>query len=135
MNNISAGDARQAEVREALSIYFDVIYECDMDKFDRVFHPCSALFTSVGGVMTYRPFVQYRAEMARRKSPKSVGQPRHDEILMLDMISPDIAFAKVRVQVIDTTFTDNLNFLRIGNDWMIVAKIYDGKKTDIPGNV
>lgn len=118
----------EAEVQSALQLYFEVIHECDMEKFDRVFHPCSALFTAVGGVMTFRPFVQYRVEMARRKSPMSVGQPRRDEILMLDMISSEIALAQVRVQVIDTIFTDNLNFLRIGNDWMIVAKIYHGEK-------
>ena len=124
MSNADVQNALNAEVRAALQIYFDVIHECDMEKFDRVFHPSSSLFTSVDGVMTLRPFVQYRTEMARRKSPKSINQPRIDEILTLNMLSTDIAFAQVRVQVMEKIFVDNLNLLRIGNDWMIVAKIY-----------
>ena len=122
--NSDISDVLQAEVRTALQVYFDVIHECDMEKFERVFHPCSSLFTSMDGVMTLRPFAQYRTEMARRKSPKSINQARIDEILALHMLSTDIAFAQVRVQVMEKIFTDNLNLLKIGSDWMIVAKLY-----------
>lgn len=124
MSSSDVQTALLAEVRAALQIYFDAMYECDVEILDRIFHPCSSLFTSVDGVMTLRPFVQYRAEIARRKSPKSINQARIDEILTVSMLSPDIAFAQVRVQVLEKIFVDNLNFLRIGNDWMIVAKIY-----------
>lgn len=30
-------------ISRALQIYFDVMYECDLEKFDLVFHPTSSL--------------------------------------------------------------------------------------------
>lgn len=119
----------QVEVQAALQDYFDTMYDCDLDRFDRIFHPCSSLFTSVDGVMVLRPFVQYRTEMSKRKTPKSVGQPRTDEIRALSFLSSNIAFAQVSVRILDKIFVDNLNLLRIGNDWMIVAKIYHHDET------
>ena len=68
MSSSDVKTALLAEVRAALQIYFDAMYECDVEILDRIFHPCSSLFTSVDGVMTLRPFVQYRTEIARRKS-------------------------------------------------------------------
>lgn len=129
MKNLDQSESLHVEVTKALQDYFDTMYDCDLDRFDRIFHPCSSLFTSVEGVMVLRPFVQYRTEMSKRKTPKSVGQPRVDEILALSLLSSEIAFAQVKVRILDKIFVDNLNLLRIGKDWMIVAKIYHHAET------
>lgn len=113
-----------AEISKALQIYFDVMYECDLEKFDRVFHPSCSLFTMKDGVLNIRPFAQYREEMALRKSPKSFGQPRIDAVLMIDVLAPEIALARVRVRIVDKIFVDNLNLLNFDGQWMVVAKIF-----------
>jgi hypothetical protein len=111
-------------ISEALQIYFDVMYECDIEKFDRIFHPTSSLFTMKDGEFNLRPFAQYRAEISTRTPPKSVSQPRIDEILQIGMLSPEIAFAQVRVRIFEKVFVDNLNLLKFDGRWMIVAKIF-----------
>ena len=112
-------------IQSALQAYFDVMYECDIDKFDEVFHPACSLFTAGGASLVVRPFATYREEMKARTPPKSLGQTREAEtIVKIDLLSPDIALAQVRVQIHDQLFADNLNLVRVGGRWMVVAKVY-----------
>lgn len=116
-------------IQKALQFYFDVMYECDLEKFDWVFHPTSSLFTMKNGGFNLRPFALYRAEIATRTPPKSVSQPRVDEILQIGVLSPEIAFAQVRVRIFEKIFVDNLNLLKFEGRWMIVAKIFHHAET------
>ena len=116
-------------IQQALQIYFDVMYECDLEKFDLIFHPTSSLFTMKDGEFNLRPFAKYRAEIATRTPPKSMLQPRIDEILQIGMLSPEIAFAQVRVRIFEKIFVDNLNLLKFEGRWMIVAKIFHHAET------
>src|SRR5579863_8266684 len=112
------------ELENALGLYFDVMYECDLEKFDRIFHPTSSLFSAKDGALIVRPFAQYRSEIAVRTSPRSMKQARIDSILTIDVLSPELAFAKVRVRIAEKLFVDNLNLAKIDGHWIIVAKIY-----------
>ena len=113
------------EIQSALQMYFDVMHECDMAKFDQVFHPACSLFTSGGESLVVRPYQQYREEMSVRQPPKARGQSRDRErILKVDMLSDEIALAQVRVQIHDKLFVDNLNLVKVSGKWMVVAKIY-----------
>ncbi len=101
-------------IQSTLQTYFDVMYECDMTKFDEVFHPACSLFTAGGASLVVRPFAAYREEMKARTSPKSLGQTRALEaIVKIDMLSHDIALAQVRVQIHDKLFADNLNLVEV----------------------
>ncbi|MGZ3236110.1 MAG: nuclear transport factor 2 family protein [Burkholderiaceae bacterium] len=112
------------EICTAMKLYFDVMHECDLEKFDRIFHPTSSLFTAKDGVLTLRPFTQYRAEIEKRTSPKSLEQPREEAVLSINVLSSEIALVQVRVRIFEKIFIDNLNLLKIDGRWMIVAKIY-----------
>lgn len=112
-------------VEAALRTYFDVMYHCDMQKYAEVFHPACSLFTAGDPDLVVRPFEQYRRELIARTPPASVGQSRERErILKIDMLSDRLALAQVQVQIHDKVFVDNLNFARVGDRWMIVAKVY-----------
>lgn len=114
-----------SEIESALRTYFDVMFECDMEKFDAIFHPSCSLFTSGGTELVVRPYEQYRIEMSSRISPKSRNQSRDEErIIKIDILSDEIALAQVRVQIHERLFVDNLNLVKVGNRWMVVAKIY-----------
>jgi Putative lumazine-binding len=111
-------------ILDTLQLYFDVMHECDMEKFDRIFHPSSSLFTTNDGALFLRPFAQYRAEIAQRTPPKSLHQPRMDKVLAIDILSPEVALARVTVRIFEKIYIDNLNLLKIDGYWMIVAKVY-----------
>lgn len=113
------------EIQAALQTYFDVMYECDMEKFDQVFHPSCSLFTAGGAELIVKPCEQYRREMSTRTPPKSRAQSRDKErIVKIDFLSDDMALVQVRVQIHDKLFADNLNLVKVGPKWMVVAKIY-----------
>jgi hypothetical protein len=112
------------ELTEAVQLYLDLMYDCDVAKFDRVFAPTSQLHGFREGKMTCWPAAQYKEILAGRKSPKALGAPREEQILLLDFASPTQALAKVRVRINDMRFVDYLSYHKIGANWVITAKAY-----------
>lgn len=112
------------ELQLMLNDYFDVIYTQDIELFDKIFHKGSVLYTSQDGTVVVRPIAEYREIVLGRKSPKELGSPRKDEILALDVLSDEMAWAKVRLRLNENTMVDYLNLLKVEGKWMIAAKFY-----------
>jgi len=70
------------------------------------------------------PAPQYKTILSERQSPKSVGAPREEEILMLDFASDNQALAKVKVLINTSVFIDYLTFHKIDGQWVITSKAY-----------
>ncbi len=117
------------EIQLMLKDYFDVIYTQELTKFDQVFHPGSVLYSSQEGNVVVRPIAEYREIVKGRKSPKELGSPRHDEVLMIDVLSDEIAFAKVRLRLNENIMVDYLNLLKVDGKWTIAAKFYHRAET------
>jgi len=113
-----------ADLSEAIQTYFEAIHECDVDKLDRVFHPQSSLFDADNGAIFVEPIESFRADVAQRTSPDSVGQALEAEILMIDYLSPISATAKIRIRAHDNVFVDHLGFVKGADGWKIVSKIW-----------
>ena len=108
-----------------LDNYFDVMHEQDLSLFDEVFHRDCCLYSAQSGELVLRPFALYREQVAGRKSPREHGNPRKDEILSVDMLSPTMANAKVQLQMFEGIMQDYLNLVKIDGKWWIVAKLYE----------
>ena len=107
-----------------MQLYLDLMYDCDVGKFDRVFCSTSQLHGFREGKMTCWPAAQYKEVLAGRKSPKALGSRREEQLLLLDLASPTQALAKVRVRINDMVFVDYLSYHKIGNAWLITSKAY-----------
>ena len=107
-----------------LDDYFEVIHAQDMQLFDRVFHKDCTLYSSQDGELVLRPYALYKEQVANRKSPKELGNPRKDEILEIDQISDSTAWAKVQLFQFGGIMQDYLNFLKTDGKWWIIAKLY-----------
>lgn len=112
------------EIQEFLKDYFETLYTQDLTLFDRVFHPGSVLYTSQEGTVVVRPIGEYRTIVQGRKSPKEQGSGRKDEVLMIDVMSPEMALVKVRLQLNENIMVDYLNLLKVEGKWTIAAKFY-----------
>lgn len=110
------------EIRHFLDSYFDVLQNQDLALFDRVFHRDCVLYSQQDGVTVVRPLPEYRKIVEGRKSPLSGGFERSDEVLMIDVLSQEMALAKVRLRLFDNTVVDYLNLMKIDGRWQIVAK-------------
>jgi hypothetical protein len=112
------------EINSFLADYFEALYTQDLDLFDRVFHSSSVLYSAQNGTVTVRPIAEYRNIVANRASPQSVGQPRAESVLTVDMLSSDMAVVKVRLRLFDGIMEDHLNIMRTSEGWRIFAKFY-----------
>lgn len=112
------------QVEAAVRRYFDLMYDCDVSKFDSVFRDTAQLHGFRQGQMTMWPAPQYKQILSERQSPKSIGAPREEEILMLDFASDDQALAKVKVRINTAVFIDYLTFHKIDGRWVITSKAY-----------
>ena len=109
-------------LRAALQRYLDLMYDCDVSHFDDVFAPTVQLHGFRDGAMQCWPNGVYRHVLAKRQSPKSIGAPREDRLLLLDFASPTQALTKVQVRLSTMLFIDYLTWHRIDGRWLITSK-------------
>ena len=86
----------EASIARLAEDYFDLMHHQDMELFDRVFHPSSVLYGVLEGELNIRPYAVYRDAMANRQSPAELGNPRRDEVLAFDQVSPTLACLKMQ---------------------------------------
>jgi len=109
---------------QAVKRYFDLMYDSDVSRFDRVFRPTAQLHGVRQGEMRLLTAQAYRDALVRSPSPKSQNAPRHEEILLMDVASRDQALVKVRVRINAILYVDYLSYHRIDGDWLITSKAF-----------
>ncbi|MEQ8661142.1 MAG: nuclear transport factor 2 family protein [Gammaproteobacteria bacterium] len=112
------------EMSDAVEKYFDLMYDCDVSRFDQVFAPTAQLHGFREGEMSCWPAAQYKEVLAGRTSPKAQGAPRETQVLMLDFTCDNQALAKVRVRIGDMYFVDYLSYHKIDGTWLVTSKAY-----------
>jgi hypothetical protein len=112
-------------IRRLVADYFEVIHAQDMQLFDRVFHKSCCLYTAQGGEVVLRPYALYREQVAGRKSPAELGNPRADRVLMFDQISDTLAIVHVQLQMFGGIMQDYLNIVFADGQWWVLAKMYE----------
>ena len=109
---------------DAVEGYFDLMFDSDVSRFDRVFAPSAQLHGLRDGNLRLLPAQQYRHALATGASPQSKGAPRQQEILLVDFASPEQAMVKVRVRIDAILYLDYLCYHCIDGAWLITAKSF-----------
>jgi len=104
------------ELSQAVELYLDLMYDCEVGKFDRAFSPSARLHGFRDGKMTCWAAAHYKEILAGRKSPVA-GSRREEQVLLLEMASPTQALAKVRIRINDMVFVDYLSYHKIDGRW------------------
>lgn len=112
-------------IKKLASDYFDLMHHQDMELFDRVFHPESVLYGVVDNQLNIRPYAVYRVAMAERTSPAELGNPRRDEVLSVDKISPTLALLKMQLEMFGGVMQDYLNIVFLDGQWWVMAKMWE----------
>ncbi len=121
--------SRVQSLTQAVQRYFDLMYDSDTSRFDRVFRSSAQLHGFRDGQISMWPAQTFKDVLASRPSPKSVGAPREEEILMMDFASANQAVVKVRVRINTIVFVDHLTYLRIDGEWLVTGKAYHVERT------
>ena len=111
-----------AALLDSLQDYFELMHDCDLSRFDRVFAPSVQLHGYRDGQMLCWSAPNCRDILAARQSPKSLGAPRADEILLIDFASTTQAFTKVSLRISAMVFVDYLTKHNIEGRRLITSK-------------
>ena len=111
-------------IQNLLDDYFELIHTQDMSIFNKVFHKDSNLYSSENDELVIRSAELYRSQMEARTSPQDSGNARRDEVLLVDQMSPEVAIAKVKLEMFGGVMHDYLNLLRVDGSWFIISKLY-----------
>jgi hypothetical protein len=120
MTNALIPSALLATVEE----YFEMMFDSDVNRFDRVFASTAQLHGLRDGSLRVLPAAAYRKLLASNPSPKSRSAPRQQEILFVDFASSSQALVKVRVRIDTILYVDYLSFHLIGGSWLVTAKSF-----------
>jgi len=112
------------QLESAVQRYFNLMYDFDLANFDDVFSKTAQLHGFREGQMTMWTIDKYRDVLKGRQSPKSLGAPREEEILMVDFASPTQALVKAKVRLNTAVFIDYLVFHQVEGKWTITSKAY-----------
>ena len=118
-----------SELSDAISVYLDAIYYCDVEKLDQVFHEASSLFDADEGKIFADPIASFRADVGSRPSPAGRNQVRRDEVILIDWLSEISAVVKLRLQAHENVFVDHLSFVKGPEGWKIVSKVWHLEST------
>lgn len=113
-----------AGIQTLLDDYFELMHTQDMSLFDKVFHKDSTLFSSENDEIVIRPADVYRGQMETRTSPQDSGNARRDKVLLVDQISPEVALAKVQLEMFGGVMQDYLSLLHVDGSWFVISKLY-----------
>jgi hypothetical protein len=122
--NIMRDNAALEGLLAAVQRYFDLMYDCDVSKFARVFWTTAQLHGLRNGAMTVWPYETYKDVLSKRESPKAQNAPREEKVLLVDFASGSQALVKVRVRIGATHFIDYLTYHLIEGEWLITSKAY-----------
>lgn len=112
------------DILDAVQVYLDAIYYCDVERLDQVFHDAASLIDADNDVIFVEPIASFREDVRSRKSPASQNQKRFDEIITIDWLSPLSATVKLRLHAMDNIFVDHLSFVQGPDGFQIVAKVW-----------
>jgi len=117
-------EPRFAEIVVLLQHYFDALYASDAGALGRVFHPQALYACGTGGTLTHLTMDAYLPMVARRPSPASRDEERHDRILSIEFAGPVTALARVECAIAEKRFTDLLSLVKLDGRWQIIAKVF-----------
>jgi len=109
---------------DAVERYFDLMFDSEVSRFDRVFASSAQLSGLRDGNLRVLSAQEYRNVLASGPSPKSRSAPRQQEILLVDFASPTQAVVKVRVRIDALLYLDYLSYHCIDDAWLITAKSF-----------
>ena len=112
-------------IEGVIQTYLDGLYESDAGKIASVFHPTSALASVTNdGELVVTPRDQWLDKVRARPSPKLQGLTRHDQVLAIDLISPTMAYVRLKCAIPPRFFTDQLSLLKIDGRWQVAQKVF-----------
>ena len=124
MNEITLIADNLVKIENIIKIYLDLLYKGDIDLIESVFLQEATVSSVSDGKIISINMDGFRKRIATRQSPESVGEKRHDKIIMIDISSPTTAMAKVECMILKQRYIDYLSLIKFSGKWGIISKVF-----------
>jgi len=115
---------RYQDIIDVLKRYYDGLYHCDAAMLETVFHPRAQYATTSSGALLHYDMPAYMAVIRERTPPADLGDKYGYAITSIRFAGDDTAHAVLQCTMMGKHFTDFLSFIRTGDEWRIIAKIF-----------
>ena len=112
------------KIENVIRIYLDLLYKGDIGLIESVFFQEATVSSISEGKIISVNMEGFRKRVATRESPESIGETRHDKIILIDISSPTTAIAKVECMILKNHYTDYLSFIKVSEKWGIISKVF-----------
>ncbi len=116
-------DPETAAIEALVQNYFLGMYEGDVERLRRIFHPQCWLFGESRGESHGFPLSGFLDQIASVPVPKAEGEPFDMRLVSIDRTG-SVAMAKVEVRYQGRRYTDYLTLQKAAVDWSIVGKAF-----------
>ena len=112
-----------AAIEALVQDYFLGMYEGDVERLRRIFHPQCWLFGESRGESHEFPLSGFLDQIASVPVPKAEGEPFDMHLVSIDRTG-SVAMAKVEVRYQGRRYTDYLTLQKAAVGWSIVGKAF-----------
>ncbi|MCH9014021.1 MAG: nuclear transport factor 2 family protein [Proteobacteria bacterium] len=116
-------DPETAAIEALVQDYFLGMYEGDVERLRRIFHPQCWLFGESRGESHEFPLSGFLDQIASVPVPKAEGEPFDMHLVSIDRTG-SVAMAKVEVRYQGRRYTDYLTLQKAAVGWSIVGKAF-----------
>lgn len=116
-------DPEAAAVEALVQDYFLGMYEGDVERLRRIFHPQCWLFGENPRGSHAFPVAGFIDQIASEPVPEAEGEPFDMHLVSSDRTG-SVAVAKVSVRYQGRRFTDYLTLQKAADGWRIVGKLF-----------
>ncbi len=116
-------DAETDNIDTVVQDYFLGMYEGDVERLRRIFHPQCWLFGENRNGTHQFPLSGFIDQIGSGPAPKGEGEPFDMRLVSLDRTG-SVAVAKVAVRYQDRRYTDYLTLQKTDQGWSIVGKLF-----------
>ncbi len=116
-------DPETAAIEALVQNYFLGMYEGDVERLRRIFHPQCWLFGESRGESHEFPLSGFVDQIASVPAPKAEGEPFDMRLVSIDRTG-SVAMAKVEVRYQGRRYTDYLTLQKAAVGWSIVGKAF-----------
>jgi len=116
-------DPETAAIEALAQDYFLGMYEGDVERLRRIFHPQCWLFGENRNGSHEFPLSGFLDQIASEPVPKTEGEPFDMCVVSIDRTG-SVAVVKVEVRYQGRRYTDYLTLQKAANCWRIVGKLF-----------
>ena len=116
-------DREVAAIEALAEDYFLGMYEGDLERLRRIFHPQCWLFGESRGASHEFPVAGFLEQIESEPVPKAEGEPFDMRIAAIDRTG-SVATLKVEVRYQSRRYTDYLMLQKTNEGWKVVSKTF-----------